>query len=118
MHPVLLDRMMVVKMPDLTPDDRMSIVSTHILPRLGKMDPIALSRVQEAVADTKLGEGMRGIEKMLERAALHASIRTVRKNENHKATDVMMIDKNDVDMAIKQERQQYTTRTDHMSMYS
>ena len=129
-HPVLLDRMLVVRMPELTVADRMSIVSTYILPRIGMVDEGAMSVVENLAQDAKPGEGMRGIEKVLERAAMHASVRVIRE-KNIKiisgtdtisppaAVPVLMIEKYDLQKAIKLERgNRGADDSCFMSMYS
>ena len=118
---MLLDRMLVVRLPELTVADRLSIVSAHILPRIGKVHDGAMPVVVDLVCDAKPGEGMRGIEKVLERAAMHASVRLVRgaavvPPAVPPAVELLTIEKGDLERAIKLERGADDSR--YMSMYA
>lgn len=125
--PVLLDRMLVVRMPELTVEDRMSIVSTHILPRIGELGEGAMSVIENLAQNANSDEGMRGIEKVIERAAMHASVRAVKAINDVNATcaanavcaaafpSVLLIEKDDLQKATKFERK---NKKIHLSMFS
>jgi ATP-dependent Lon protease len=102
---VLLDRMRIVRVPDISTAERKDIVRSHILPRMEKVHNIRGCISDDAMdlltCPRICGEhGMRGVEKVLEGALMQANVRVIKGTEEGSKIEISPAD---VEAAAKME---------------
>jgi ATP-dependent Lon protease len=116
-NPILLDRMNVLQVPNSSLSEKQQIVTKYMLPKIVKDYGMTNGSISDDALDILTsdkiagGNGMRGIERALERAIMQANVRAIRAQEAHSSVKVTCRDFDGLSAASRSDNA-------YMNMYS